>query len=324
MARYQATLNVDDRVITLSTDSYIRLVQNDRKVMKLIFTADKIYGPANIDLSTYDCYVYYSNVDRDTGKTVSDIYVVTDTQPLDDDKFRFGWVIGANASKYAGKCFFQVVFKRNDSNNVTQQQYESTIAQIEVAKGLEDVSATPASSYADLIAQITAGTVKVDPTLTISGQAADAKVVGDKISALIKSNTSLTTSINSLNKDVSALKQSMSTAQKNISDNTSSISRLNVEMTSLKKSVSDGKSEVATAITEQGVATSATDSFHTMAVNILQIDTGGETLKISTSPVVKSETLSEKLKTKTTHQKAFVESDGTVIGEDGSVIIQGK
>lgn len=317
MARYQAMLNVDDRVITLSTDSYIRLVQNDRKVMKLIFTADKIYGPANIDLSTYECYIYYSNVDKDTGKTITDIYVVTDTQPLDGDKFRFSWVIGSNASKYAGKCFFQVVFKRNDSNNVTQQQYESTIAQIEVAKGLEDVSATPASSYADLIAQITAGTVKVDATLTMSGQAADAKVVGDKITALIKSDTTLTNSINSL-------KQSMSAAQKDISDNTSNISKLTEEMSNVKKSVSDGKLKVASAITEKGVSTEATDAFDVMAGNILQIDTGGETIKVSTSPVINSKTLSERIKTQVTHQKAYVESDGTVIGEDGTVIIPGK
>lgn len=112
----------------------------------------------------------------------------------------------------------------------------------------------------------------------------------------------------------------MAIIDKQIKDLSDKSFELSDQIEDIKKSVSDGKSEVATAITEQGVATSAADSFHTMAVNISQIDTG----KISTSPVINSEILSEKLKTKVTHQKAYVESDGTVIGEDGSVIIQGK
>ena len=43
------------------------------------------------------------------------------------------------------------------------------------------------------------------------------------------------------------------------------------ELDELKKSVSNGKTLVASAITEQGVATSSDDSFQTMADNILAI-----------------------------------------------------
>ena len=42
----------------------------------------------------------------------------------------------------------------------------------------------------------------------------------------------------------------------------------------LKKSVSDGKSKVASAITEKGVATEATDTFDVMAENVGKIQTG--------------------------------------------------
>lgn len=44
-------------------------------------------------------------------------------------------------------------------------------------------------------------------------------------------------------------------------------------------SVSNGKALIAASITDQGVATAATDSFATMAENIEHIDTGGGTSK---------------------------------------------
>ena len=45
-------------------------------------------------------------------------------------------------------------------------------------------------------------------------------------------------------------------------------------VTQVKKSVSDGKSKVASAITEKGVSTEATDTFDTMAENIRKISSG--------------------------------------------------
>lgn len=54
----------------------------------------------------------------------------------------------------------------------------------------------------------------------------------------------------------------------------SSISSLNTEMSSLKSSVSSGKAQIASAITDKGVSTSASDSFSQMATNISQIKGG--------------------------------------------------
>ena len=45
-------------------------------------------------------------------------------------------------------------------------------------------------------------------------------------------------------------------------------------ITQVKKSVSDGKSKVASAITDKGINTEATDTFDTMAENIRNIQTG--------------------------------------------------
>lgn len=53
------------------------------------------------------------------------------------------------------------------------------------------------------------------------------------------------------------------------------IKKINQEIEDTKKSVSDGKTEVASAITEKGVATESTDSFAAMAENVRQIKTGG-------------------------------------------------
>lgn len=53
-----------------------------------------------------------------------------------------------------------------------------------------------------------------------------------------------------------------------------SIKTISDEVAEVKKSVSDGKSKVASAITEKGVSTEATDTFDMMAENIGKIQTG--------------------------------------------------
>lgn len=64
-----------------------------------------------------------------------------------------------------------------------------------------------------------------------------------------------------------------------------SIKTISDEVAEVKKSVSDGKSKVASAITEKGVSTEATDTFDTMAENIGKIQTG-----ISLTQVIKTTT----------------------------------
>lgn len=61
----------------------------------------------------------------------------------------------------------------------------------------------------------------------------------------------------------------------NFQDVENSISTLNGTVNNLFTSVSNGKAQVAEAITDKGVATSANDSFSTMASNIRAIQTGG-------------------------------------------------
>lgn len=58
------------------------------------------------------------------------------------------------------------------------------------------------------------------------------------------------------------------------------------EINELKKSVSDGKSKVASAITDKGVATLATDTFDTMAENIGKIQTGTSNTQILSTTMI--------------------------------------
>lgn len=61
----------------------------------------------------------------------------------------------------------------------------------------------------------------------------------------------------------------------NFQDVQGAISTLNGNMNNLFQSVSNGKSQIAGAITDKGVSTSANDSFNTMASNIRAIPTNG-------------------------------------------------
>lgn len=60
----------------------------------------------------------------------------------------------------------------------------------------------------------------------------------------------------------------------NIKSDVSTTYLTKTEGEEIKKSVSDGKSEVASSITTMGVATAADATFHTMATNILAIESG--------------------------------------------------
>ena len=62
----------------------------------------------------------------------------------------------------------------------------------------------------------------------------------------------------------------------------SKLEELDTELIDIKKSVSDGKSKVASAITEKGVSTEATDTFDVMADNIEQIQSGWNEIEVMT------------------------------------------
>ena len=75
---------------------------------------------------------------------------------------------------------------------------------------------------------------------------------------------------------------------------------LSKEVESVKKSVSDGTSKVASAITDKGVATEATDTFDVMAENVGKIQTGTSNTQVLPTTFIKANQL-----TKLTHQIVY-------------------
>lgn len=220
MAKYIGTMS-DGRIIDLKSedDKIVRIVQNDKDTTIIDFEITKDKSLEGVSAEQLNISIHYDNIDRDTGDRVTDIYTVDDV--VNVNNIAFGWVVGSNASVYAGKCHFQVVITVVDENGVIIQQWSSTICSIEVVRSLEDVNITQPKSFIDYITQV-------------------------------------------------------------------------------KKSVSDGKFKVASAITDKGVATEATDTFDVMAGNIGKIQTGTSNTRVLPATFVKANQL-----TKLTHQIVY-------------------
>lgn len=196
MAKYIGVVTARSVLLSSIDNIPVELVQNDKNTTIIDFDLSKIdYVADNIDLSQLNVAINYVNVDKDTGESVTDIYTV-DKTTVEDDSLKFSWLVGSNASVYAGKCIFQLVLTLVDADGVITQQWDSIKCSIKVWESNEDVNITQPKSFVDFVTQV-------------------------------------------------------------------------------KKSVSDGKSKVASAITDKGVDTEATDTFDTMAENIGKISSGG-------------------------------------------------
>lgn len=218
MAKYIGVVT-GRRILLSNADNVpVELVQNDKDTTIIDFELSKIDYVT--DLSQLNVAINYVNVDKDTGESVTDIYTV-DKTTVEGDTLKFSWVVGSNASVYAGKCIFQLVLTLVDANDVITQQWDSTKQSIEVHASLENVNVTQPKSFVDLVTQV-------------------------------------------------------------------------------KKSVSDGKSKVASAITDKGVATEATDTFDVIAENVGKIQTGTSNTQVLSTTFVKANQL-----TKLTHQIVY-------------------
>ena len=204
MAKYIGVVT-GRRILLSNADNIpVELVQNDKDTTIIDFELSKIDYVA--DLSQLNVAINYTNIDKDTGESVTDIYTV-DKTTVEGDSLKFSWTVGSNASVYAGKCIFQLVLTLTDANDVITQQWDSTKQSIEVHASLENVNVAQPQSFVDLVTQV-------------------------------------------------------------------------------KKSVSDGKSKVASAITDKGVATLATDTFDVMAENVGKIQTGTSNTQILSTTMI--------------------------------------
>ena len=154
MAKYIGTMS-DGRIIDLKSedDKIVRIVQNDKDTTIIDFEITKDKGLEGISNSQLNISIHYDNIDRDTGDRVTDIYTMSEWSG-DPNTIEFSWIVGSNASVYAGKCHFQVVITVVDENGVITQQWSSAVCSIEVVRSLEDVNITQPKSFIDYITQV--------------------------------------------------------------------------------------------------------------------------------------------------------------------------
>lgn len=154
MAKYIGTMS-DGRIINLKSvdDKIVRIVQNDKDTTIIDFEITKDKSLENISNSQLNISIHYDNIDRDTGDRVTDIYTMSEWSG-DPNTIEFSWIVGSNASVYAGKCHFQVVITVVDENGVITQQWSSAVCSIEVVRSLEDVNVTQPKSFVDFVTQV--------------------------------------------------------------------------------------------------------------------------------------------------------------------------
>lgn len=123
------TIDNDLRTITIPSNIQNVGVESDEDVRKLCFQMPKQYG--EVDLSAFDVRVNYLNANKE-----GDVYVVTDKE-VSGDHMTFSWLLSRNAMAYKGTIRFIVCLKKTDDEGVTQQEFNTTIAQLTVLEGLE-------------------------------------------------------------------------------------------------------------------------------------------------------------------------------------------
>lgn len=122
---------IDNELRTITIPSNIQNVgvESDEDVRRLRFQMPKQYG--EVDLSAFDVRVNYLNANKE-----GDVYVVTDKE-VSGDHMTFSWLLSRNAMAYKGTIRFIVCLKKTDDEGVTQQEFNTTIAQLTVLEGLE-------------------------------------------------------------------------------------------------------------------------------------------------------------------------------------------
>lgn len=122
---------IDNELRTITIPSNIQNVgvESDSDVRRLCFQMPKQYG--EVDLSAFDVRVNYLNANKE-----GDVYVVTDKE-VSGDHMTFSWLLSRNAMAYKGTIRFIVCLKKTDDEGVTQQEFNTTIAQLTVLEGLE-------------------------------------------------------------------------------------------------------------------------------------------------------------------------------------------
>lgn len=142
----QPVIQIDNdlRTIIIPPSLSILGVESDDDVNRIHFKMPKMYG--EVDLSQFDIRINYMN------GTEGDIYVVSD-KSVNDENIVFSWLVGRKAVQTKGDTSFIVCLKKTDSMGVVVQEFNTSVAHLNVLEGLETTEKVEQQN-ADIIEQI--------------------------------------------------------------------------------------------------------------------------------------------------------------------------
>lgn len=138
-------IDSDLRTMTFPTSVKNIGVENDKDVHKLNFMMPRYFS--EYDLSTFNIRINYLNAQGD-----GDMYVVTDPT-VEEDAIYFSWLVGRHACLYRGAVTFIVCLKLADGEGDVAQEFNTTLASLQVLPGLETEPTILETDY-DIIEQL--------------------------------------------------------------------------------------------------------------------------------------------------------------------------
>ena len=200
------TVNPDTREIIVPEKYKILGVFSDEKVTKIPFTCPKVVGN-NVDLTEYNLYINYQNaIGRHNAYLVDDVAV-------SGDNITFSWLLSRDVTLSSGVVKYSLCAKKLNGDSISNE-WNTTIANGVVIQGLEATQAI-VEENSDIIEAILSkahthanksvldkfaeangkptydgkalgggSSTELDTTLSEAGKAADAKAVGDRLSAI--------------------------------------------------------------------------------------------------------------------------------------------
>ena len=142
------------RVITNTAAAKNRLMQGDHNSEIFTFELPKTVEFHDMNLCN-KVEIHYINVAADKTGTSTDVYIVEDFAPAEDDinAYAFSWRISDNATKYAGTLNFRIRFACTDGQGNYNYRWHTDIFKgITIADGFDNAPAV-IKEYSDILEQ---------------------------------------------------------------------------------------------------------------------------------------------------------------------------
>nr|DAG84986.1 MAG TPA: hypothetical protein [Caudoviricetes sp.] len=194
----------DTRVIINMSDVKVALMQGDHNSERFTFEIPRYVDGHDMSLCNI-CQIHYLNVASSTRATNPGVYEVEDLQfdPKDEqNRVVLSWLISSNVTMYVGSLSFVIRFGCS-TNGVVDYIWNTAVhSGITISSSICN-SETVVQDYTDILEQwrdklFSTYESIIDKTLTKSGQAADAKVTGDSVTALKEDLSDLSESVNGI------------------------------------------------------------------------------------------------------------------------------